>query len=361
MVAMSAASSVVPLSVILSLTRLSLARRASLRFLVAHTTSALPRQSLERRYLAQPLFARSCRIPTPTGAGRDIVHDSGLGAEHCACSDCQVIGYAGLATHDDAVLDGAATRDADLRSQQTVTPDRYVVRDLDEIVDLGALPDHGVPDGPAVDRRIGTDLDIVLDDDAPDLGNLMGSARPAHKAEAVLSDGAAGVDDDAIADQRMHDRGARPDGAIAADAHVLADDRARADDGATADLGTGPDHGGRINGYAVFQAGRGMDLRTRCPTARIKQRGRAQRIREQRARHLDKGPIRLAHLEHADAARQRIGETRRGQAGAGYCHGRLLRVFRAVQESEVARAGAIERRNRADAAIEIGTRAGLAA
>src|SRR5262245_43449364 len=197
------------------------------------------------------------------------MHHTRSGAEHRACSDGQMVGHASLATHDDTVLDRAAARDADLGGQEAVTPDRHVVSDLDKIVDLGSLPDYGVPDGAAVDRGIGADLDVVLDDHTPDLRDLVGSARPAHKPEAVLSDGAAGVDDDAVADQRMHDRGPRPDRAIAPDAYMGADRGPRADHGAAADLCAWPDHGSRVDRHAVFQARQRMDICGRCDAARL--------------------------------------------------------------------------------------------
>ena len=58
-------------------------------------------------------------------------------------------------------------------------PIDHIVGDLDEIVDLGALADHGVADRAAVDGGVGADLDIVLDDDAADLRNLVVAAsRP---------------------------------------------------------------------------------------------------------------------------------------------------------------------------------------
>src|ERR1700737_3098392 len=50
--------------------------------------------------------------------------------------------------------------------------DFHVVRDLDQVVDLGPLADHGVADRAPVDGRIGADLDPILDDDAPDLRHL---------------------------------------------------------------------------------------------------------------------------------------------------------------------------------------------
>ncbi len=61
--------------------------------------------------------------------------------------------------------------------------------------------------------------------------------RPHHEAETVLADANAGMDDDAVADQRIHQRNARTDRAIAADAHPGTDDGIGPDHRAGADLG----------------------------------------------------------------------------------------------------------------------------
>ena len=42
-----------------------------------------------------------------------------------------------------------------------------VVRDLHQIVDLGAFADDGITGRAAVDRGIGADFHVVLDDDPP--------------------------------------------------------------------------------------------------------------------------------------------------------------------------------------------------
>src|SRR5215470_13288422 len=141
MVAISAASSVVPVSVI----------PVSSLVVPGATTSALSPEPLKRRHLAQPLLGRSRRIPGPAPSRWNIGKDTGLGPEHRACPHRQVISHAGLATHNDTVLHRGATRDSDLGGEQAVPSDRDVVRDLHQIVDLGSLPDHGVTNGPAID------------------------------------------------------------------------------------------------------------------------------------------------------------------------------------------------------------------
>ena len=70
-----------------------------------------------------------------------------------------------------------AAGDADLRGEQHVASERDAVRDLDEIVDLGAGADARLADGGTIDRRVRADLDVVFDDDAADLRNLVVACR----------------------------------------------------------------------------------------------------------------------------------------------------------------------------------------
>jgi hypothetical protein len=89
--------------------------------------------------------------------------------------------------------------------------DLDVVTDLHLVVDLRPLAHHRVAIGAAVDGGVGADLDVVLDDDAADLGDLHVPARSHGKAEAVLADARSRVDDHAVADQRVLQRGVRTD------------------------------------------------------------------------------------------------------------------------------------------------------
>ena len=74
------------------------------------------------------------------------------------------------------------------------------------------------------------------------------------------------MNDHAVADQRMDDRRAGADRAIAADADPRTDHRAGRDQRAGADLGSRPDHRQRIDRDARFEPRRGMYLR--APAAR---------------------------------------------------------------------------------------------
>ena len=104
-----------------------------------------------------------------------------------------------------------------------------VVPDLHEIINFGAFADHGVLQRAAVDAAVGADLHVVLDDDPADLRHLEVALGAHGEAEPVLADPHAGMQDDPVADQRVHDGGAGADVAAAADGHPVADDGAGGD------------------------------------------------------------------------------------------------------------------------------------
>ena len=145
--------------------------------------------------------------------------------------------------------------------------------DLDQVVDLGALADHGVADGPAIDRRPGADLHLVLHDDAAHLRHLAVAIWPHHKAESVLPDTATRMDDHAVANEGMDDRGVRSDRAIAADSNIGTDNRSCADDRARSDLGPRSDHRARVDRDAALHARRRMNERARRRARCLEQRG----------------------------------------------------------------------------------------
>ena len=70
--------------------------------------------------------------------------------------------------------------------------DDHVVANLTKIVDLGRLANDRIPDAAAIDRRAGTDLDVVLDDDAAGLRNFL-LCRVVDVTKAILPDAAPGM------------------------------------------------------------------------------------------------------------------------------------------------------------------------
>ena len=125
-------------------------------------------------------------------------------------------------------------------ANSTRLPTVDAVRDLHEVVDLGARPDPRLTDRRTIDGRIGADFDVVFDDDVAVLRDLeVRSVRLADEPEAVAADHRAVLHDhpmadpDALAnrDVRVHDAVVADHGA-GADHDVGKHDRACADDGA---------------------------------------------------------------------------------------------------------------------------------
>src|SRR5215470_10058491 len=169
---------------------------------------------LEQLHLTEPLPRRLRRYSAPLGSGRHVaMHDAG-GGDLRPLPDRNMIVDADAGAKDHEIAKRDASGNAGLGDQNAMAADHHIVAHLDQVVDLGSLAYDCIPDGAAVDRGAGADLDIVLDDDPPDLRHLEMARRAHDVAEAILSDPAARVNDDPVADQRMQHRGAGADRAV---------------------------------------------------------------------------------------------------------------------------------------------------
>src|SRR5262249_46263286 len=290
----------------------------------------------------------------PLHAGRHVGDDAAAGAEFRAAADREMVRDPDLAAQHSVVSDLDAAGNPGLRDDEAMAPDRAVVADLDQIIDLGALSNDGVAAATPVDRGIGADLDVVLDDHPPRLRNLDRAFTIGKEAEAVLADAAARMDDPPVTDERVHDRRAGADRAAAADPHAGADHGVGDDHRAGADLGARPDDDPGVDGHVALEPRRGVHGRARTDAGCPEQRGWTVRGRKQRARHRDEGAVGLLGAQGRDAGRNVLDEAIGDQAGAGPGGGQLARILRVVEERHVAGAGAIERRDVVDAAGEIG-------
>ena len=132
--------------------------------------------------IAEPLLARG-----------NIGHHAAFGADDRALAERDVIRDADLAPQHHVIAEHDAAGEPAFGADDAMPADRAVVADLHEIIDLGPLADHGVAAAAAVDRGVGADLDIVLDDDAAKLRNLDVTRGARMVAESVLTDPAAAV------------------------------------------------------------------------------------------------------------------------------------------------------------------------
>ena len=200
--------------------------------------------SVSRTIIADRPRRRS-RHTRPAGTSR---HDSRLrrrSARPCRCEDARQYRPAAQAGRN-----RRASVEPEIPACATITQWRPIITLWPICTRLSIL----VPSPITVSRcaprsivRVGADLDIVLDDDAADLRHFEVPSRPHGEAETVLSDPHAGMDDDAVADQRNCTdacgpteqlRPMRTSGPITALGPILvpvADFRARTDDRAGID------------------------------------------------------------------------------------------------------------------------------
>src|SRR6516164_9078067 len=134
--------------------------------LAAHSSASLP------------LDHRLSRKSRPAPPRRNMRHHAGARTEHGTFTDRHMIGNTDLPAQHGVIPYRYTARYADLRDDHAMPADVDVVSDLNEIVDLGAFPDDRVAGCTAVDRRVGADLDVILDNRSACLRNfLMAVAR----------------------------------------------------------------------------------------------------------------------------------------------------------------------------------------
>ena len=196
----------------------------------------------------------------------DVLVDPRSGGDHDMIPDPDVADKARLTADNDAFSQCCASRDADLGDHDGVFSDHHVVGDLDEVIDFYPSLDPGPAKGAAVDGRIRPDLDVVIDLDIADLGDLHIVLSGSGKSEAVTPDDDAGVEDDPPADQAaavdghagMKDGGLADNG-IPADEDPRVEDRLVLDARPSTDVDAGIDHGLGRNIGPGFDAGIRVD------------------------------------------------------------------------------------------------------
>ena len=140
--------------------------------------------------------------------------------------------------------------------------------DLDEIVDSRPTPNHGHARGRAVDAGVRADLDVILQDDPPQLGDLLVAAVAGGKTESVVSDDRARVNDHPGSQFGLFSQDdVRIDQTLRSDLHLGTDNRPGENRHAVPDHRSGGDHDIRTDRnilaqlHARIDQRRGMDPR----------------------------------------------------------------------------------------------------
>src|SRR3979411_1391656 len=103
-----------------------------------------PGGACQGRTLAHPLPDRLCRPAAQAGPGRDLAPYHTGGGDLRALTNRDMIMHADTRRQNHEILDRDAARNPGLRHQHAMTSDGGIVADLNQVVDLGSLPDHGI-------------------------------------------------------------------------------------------------------------------------------------------------------------------------------------------------------------------------
>lgn len=154
----------------------------------------------ECRFDSPPLGVGSRRIAEVSAWCLDGADDAGLASEDGIVTDGDVTIHAGLSGHDDVVADFGAAGDTDLRAEKIVLADFDIVSQMAEVIDLGTAADDGVVHRAVVDGGAGADFDVISDDSAAELADVMVMALfIGGEAEALTADDGVRTKDDAVA------------------------------------------------------------------------------------------------------------------------------------------------------------------
>lgn len=158
------------------------------------------RQMRESHFDSSPLGVGPRRIAEVGTWGLDGADDACLASEDGIVTDGDMAIHAGLSGHDDVVADFGAAGDADLRAEEIVLADFDIVSKMTKVIDLGAAADDGVIHRTVVDGGAGADLDVISDDSAAQLADVMVvTLFIGGKAEALTADDGVCTKDDAVA------------------------------------------------------------------------------------------------------------------------------------------------------------------
>ena len=138
-----------------------------------------------------------------------------------------------------------------------------------------------------------------------------------YEAVAVLSDAAAGVDQDVIANQRKLNRTAGADVAIPANPDIGPDHRSRADHRPSADFDVGTDHRQGIDHDSILQMRRRIDHGGSCDAGAAEPGLRAKDTAVELARNFDEFAERLGCPQHGNVGRNAGLETLADQTRPG--------------------------------------------
>src|SRR5215831_502038 len=134
-----------------------------------------------------------------------------------------------LPTDHDEVIKPCASRNAHLTGKNATPAEHNVVPNLNKIINHRAGSDHRIVPRSPIDRRIGANIDVVTDQNAPQLGDFNRAVLVGSEPEPVLANPHTWVHDNAGPDQAVAQRDIGADAAVVANLDTARDNRIRSD------------------------------------------------------------------------------------------------------------------------------------
>ena len=115
----------------------------------------------------------------------DIAGHTGLRADTGSGADPSMLNYTDLSAHDDTILDDDGPAEPGLRCNDHALAEPTVVSDVDQVVERCAASDAGLSEEGPINRRVGADLYLVLQHDAPAVGHADRSIGSRVQSESI--------------------------------------------------------------------------------------------------------------------------------------------------------------------------------
>ena len=115
-----------------------------------------------------------------------------------AVADFEMIHHAYLAGQRYILADARAPGDPHLGGDDAIFTDHDVMRDLHEIIELGAAADHRASKSCPVHRGVGAYLDVILNFNPARLGNFHPLTAAAGVAETIAANNRPGVNNHSV-------------------------------------------------------------------------------------------------------------------------------------------------------------------
>src|SRR5579885_124889 len=170
----------------------------------------------------------------------------------------------GLPRQSGMIFDRRLAGNFRLGRNRAIAPNAGPFANMRESADCRLFADHRIAGKPAVDGRIGADLDPILNDHPPEARRrsrqlLPGSGPLSAGTHAELSNPRPWMDHHPVADQGMANRDLRFNRAIAPDADRETDHATCANERSGANLGPPADDGAGLNDDAMLEARFGVN------------------------------------------------------------------------------------------------------